>query len=160
MVAAVIVRDGKYLVCQRPLHKRHGGLWEFPGGKIEDGESLLEAAQRELAEELQVEVLAVGDVYYRRRDPGSCFVIEFVETVVGGEPQPVEHTAVCWASAGDLADMSLAPTDQEFAEQLLLGPQEALGTGKALENSYCSGLRRSAIRDATRRTGFGDDSQV
>ena len=118
VVAAVIVRDGKYLVCQRPLHKRHGGLWEFPGGKLEDGESLLEAAQRELAEELQVEVLAVGDVLYRRQDPGSPFVIEFVETTINGEPQTVEHPAVYWASMRQLAEVALAPTDRAFAEQL------------------------------------------
>ncbi len=43
VVAAVIEKDGKVLVCQRPTHKRHGGLWEFPGGKVERGESDFEA---------------------------------------------------------------------------------------------------------------------
>jgi len=52
VVAAVIERDGKYLLCQRPQGKRYGGLWEFPGGKLLAGESLLEAARRELREEL------------------------------------------------------------------------------------------------------------
>ena len=49
VVASVIEVDGKLLVCQRPAHKRHGGLWEFPGGKIEPGESDFEAVERELA---------------------------------------------------------------------------------------------------------------
>jgi 8-oxo-dGTP diphosphatase len=40
VLAAVIERDGKYLICRRPQHKRHGGLWEFPGGKFEAGETL------------------------------------------------------------------------------------------------------------------------
>jgi 8-oxo-dGTP pyrophosphatase MutT (NUDIX family) len=44
VLAAVITHQSRYLVCQRPLSKRHGGLWEFPGGKIEPGESLLDAA--------------------------------------------------------------------------------------------------------------------
>lgn len=56
----MIRRDGRYLVCRRPAQKRHGGLWEFPGGKIDDGESLLDAARRELAEELSINVIEVG----------------------------------------------------------------------------------------------------
>ena len=52
VVAAVVRRGNKMLVCQRPLHKHHGGLWEFPGGKVEHQETLNAAAQRELAEEL------------------------------------------------------------------------------------------------------------
>ena len=50
-MAAVIERDGKLLVCRRPGHKRHGGLWEFPGGKLEPGETIVDAARRELDEE-------------------------------------------------------------------------------------------------------------
>ena len=42
-----LARDGRFLVCQRPLHKRHGGLWEFPGGTCEDGESDADAIRRE-----------------------------------------------------------------------------------------------------------------
>jgi 8-oxo-dGTP pyrophosphatase MutT (NUDIX family) len=56
VLAAVIRRQDRYLVCRRPAHKRHGGLWEFPGGKLEPGETLLEAARRELREELGAEV--------------------------------------------------------------------------------------------------------
>ena len=46
VLAAVVRRDDRYLVCRRPAHKRHGGLWEFPGGKIHAGETLLGAARR------------------------------------------------------------------------------------------------------------------
>jgi len=62
VLASVIERDQKLLVCRRPVHKRHGGLWEFPGGKVQKGESDLEAARRELREELAVEVTGVGAV--------------------------------------------------------------------------------------------------
>jgi 8-oxo-dGTP pyrophosphatase MutT (NUDIX family) len=51
VLAAVIRRNDRFLLCRRPSWKRHGGLWEFPGGKLEPGETPLEAAARELAEE-------------------------------------------------------------------------------------------------------------
>ena len=64
VVAAVIERasdeGARLLVCRRPAHKRHGGLWEFPGGKVEAGEDLLHAARRELAEELALETETAG----------------------------------------------------------------------------------------------------
>jgi 8-oxo-dGTP pyrophosphatase MutT (NUDIX family) len=55
---------------------------------------------------------------YRRQDPGTPFVIEFVETAIGGEPQPVEHAGVRWVSVTELGALALAPTDQAFAKQL------------------------------------------
>ena len=68
VLATVIRRDGRLLVCQRPSHKRHGGLWEFPGGKVEPGESDLAASRRELAEELGVEKdFIAGDCRAPRR---------------------------------------------------------------------------------------------
>jgi 8-oxo-dGTP pyrophosphatase MutT (NUDIX family) len=63
-------------VCQRPLSKCHGGLWEFPGGKIEPGESLLDAANRELTEELNVAAISVGEPLYSVHDEGSPFRAE------------------------------------------------------------------------------------
>jgi 8-oxo-dGTP pyrophosphatase MutT (NUDIX family) len=87
VVAAVIERDGRLLVCQRPT----GGQWEFPGGKLEPRETLLTAAQRELAEELDVCVTSVGSVRLVLHDPGSEFVIKFVEVEIDGEPRSIEH---------------------------------------------------------------------
>jgi 8-oxo-dGTP diphosphatase len=50
VLAAVVRRGDRYLVARRPAHKRHGGMWEFPGGKVEDGESTDQALQREVEE--------------------------------------------------------------------------------------------------------------
>jgi len=126
VLAAVIRRGGRCLLCQRPAHKRHGGLWEFPGGKLEPGETLLHAAARELREELGVETNGAGDVVYRIRDPGSVFVIEFVPVSVRGEPQALEHEALAWLTLGEAAALPLAPSDRSFVAWCLA---EGAGAG-------------------------------
>lgn len=118
VVAAVIRRNGHYLICQRPLGKRHGGLWEFPGGKLQDGETITDAVRRELAEELHVEPLRVGEVRARISDPGSAFVIHFVDVDIAGEPRSTEHQAIAWVLAPDLRDYPLAPSDLAFVRSL------------------------------------------
>lgn len=121
VLAAVIRRGGHFLLCQRPPHKRHGGLWEFPGGKLESGETLLEAARRELGEELDVGVTSVGDVAFRSRDPGSTFVIEFATVAIEGEPRALEHTEVRWLTAAEASTLPLAPADRAFLDHLRAG---------------------------------------
>ncbi len=96
VVAAVIERNGKYLLCQRPRGKRYGGLWEFPGGKVLPGESFLDAARRELHEELGIQVVEVGQVRQSVPHPGSEFVIHIVDVSVNGTPQSLEHADVAW----------------------------------------------------------------
>ena len=114
---AAVVRDGdRYLVCRRPAHKRHGGLWEFPGGKLEPGESLLDAARREMREELGVDVRSVGDMLLAIADHGSPFVIEFVPVMIAGEPQCLEHSELAWAGLEELRALELAPSDRAFVE--------------------------------------------
>lgn len=119
VLAAVIYRDGRYLVCQRPAHKRHGGLWEFPGGKLEPNESVLDAADRELTEELGVTAIEVGSPLLSVADPGSAFIIEFVPTTISGEPTCLEHSELRWATLRELPDLPLAPSDRKFVEVLL-----------------------------------------
>jgi mutator protein MutT len=118
VLAAVVRRNDKYLVCQRPTHKRHGGLWEFPGGKREPGETYLDAAKRELAEELGVEAIAVGSPLRSIADPGSAFLIEFVPTEIVGEPHCLEHIDLKWLPVEQLSSLQLAPSDQRFVEFL------------------------------------------
>ena len=115
VLAAVIRRDGHVLLCKRPPHKRHGNLWEFPGGKVEQGESDIEAARRELAEELGVHVVAVGATAYSVADPGSDFVIEFLPVEIEGEPRCIEHVELAWVPPADTPSYPLAPSDEQFA---------------------------------------------
>jgi mutator protein MutT len=114
VVASVIERAGRFLICERPSHKRHGGLWEFPGGKVEAGESDFEAVKRELFEELGVEVVAVGSVEFSVADPDSPFVIDFLPVSIEGEPRCLEHAAIAWLSEEELLELPLAPSDRRY----------------------------------------------
>jgi 8-oxo-dGTP diphosphatase len=117
VVAAVVETEGKLLICRRPSHKRHGGLWEFPGGKVEDGEDDLAALRRELREELGVEVTTVDTPVFEADDLGSAFSIVFVPTSIEGTPHPFEHDQILWARLEDLDKLPLAPTDQRYVEE-------------------------------------------
>ena len=132
VVAAVIEREGRFLLGLRPEHKRHGGLWEFPGGKLDPGEDADEAARRELDEELRLEVISVGSRLLAVEDPRSSFVIEFFEVTVRGEPHALEHSEVAWHSADDLQGMPLAPADADFVRWLL---EERAGGGSRKSGS-------------------------
>jgi 8-oxo-dGTP diphosphatase len=127
VLAAVITRDGSLLIARRPQHKRHGGLWEFPGGKLERNETHLEVARRELCEELGLTVERVGKILFEQQDPGSQFLIQFVEVVATGIPQALEHEAIAWARPIELSRYDLAPTDRAFASALT--QSNSLGTG-------------------------------
>jgi mutator protein MutT len=119
VIAAVIARGDELLVCQRPAHKRHGGLWEFPGGKVEPDESDEDSARRELAEELGVRVVRAGAAELEVRDEGSAFLIAFVPVEIEGEPECREHSELRWGTAEALRELPLAPSDRRYVEELL-----------------------------------------
>lgn len=119
VLAAVVERDGCLLLARRPPEKRHAGLWEFPGGKFLPGETPLEAARRELAEELGVDADAIGPLLWVAPDPGSSFLIEFYGVQIRGEPAALEHEALAWVSPDELLLYPLAPSDRAFVEILL-----------------------------------------
>ncbi|HEX4684969.1 MAG TPA: NUDIX domain-containing protein [Gemmatimonadaceae bacterium] len=119
VVACVVKRGDLLLVCRRPLDKRHGGLWEFPGGKCEPGESDRAAAERELREELDVRLSSAGAPVFEVADPGSPFVIVFLPVQIEGEPTCIEHVDLTWGKPRELLDLPLAPSDRAFVEFLV-----------------------------------------
>lgn len=120
IVLAAVIKDGdRFLVCQRPSHKRHGGLWEFPGGKLEPGENHNACATRELKEELSLKVVSTGNVIFQARDPGSPFIIDFVAVETKGTIQLNEHSAFRWLALNELNALSLAPSDKAFVDHLI-----------------------------------------
>lgn len=118
VVAAVIFKGERMLVCQRPHHKRYGGLWEFPGGKCMPGESLADAARRELREELGVQVEDVGSELLSLPDPDSVYVITFTRVNIKGEPICREHLALYWGTPAELRQLPLAPCDRQYVESI------------------------------------------
>ena len=80
---------------------------------------MLEAARRELAEELSLDTVSVGDTLFSAHDDGARFVIHFVEVVAHGNPVAKEHLDVGWFTLDELATMSLAPADARFVERAL-----------------------------------------
>ncbi|MBM0124152.1 (deoxy)nucleoside triphosphate pyrophosphohydrolase [Pimelobacter simplex] len=118
VVGAVIVQDGLVLCAQRGPGGEAGGLWEFPGGKVEPGESPAAALAREIHEELGC-VVEVGDPVTTTRHVGASVVVVLSTywcRVVSGTPAPVEHAVVRWLPPGRLDGLAWAPADLPAVE--------------------------------------------
>ncbi len=120
IVAAVIIRDGCVLACQRSTPPEVAGRWEFPGGKVEPGETDAQALARECAEELGVRVevgARVGpDVPLAH---GRAVLRVFAVTLLHGDtPRALEHTAMRWLGAGELASVPWLPADEPIVAEL------------------------------------------
>jgi 8-oxo-dGTP diphosphatase len=120
IVAAVIITDGRVLACERSAPREVAGRWEFPGGKVEAGESDEAALARECAEELGVRV-AVGarvgpDVPLAH---GRAVLRVFAVTLLDGDvPRNLEHTAMRWLSADELGSVPWLPADKPIVAEL------------------------------------------
>ncbi|NLC54496.1 MAG: (deoxy)nucleoside triphosphate pyrophosphohydrolase [Erysipelothrix sp.] len=123
VVGAVIVKDNKILAARRPLHKTLGGLWEFPGGKIDVGETQALALKREIKEELKCEVevndFIVKEVY--TYDFGDIALSTFFCTLKNGEPIATEHIELRWLAVNELNDVEWAPADYPTLDILKSG---------------------------------------
>ena len=124
VAAGVIERDGQVLVTQRAAKAHQGGLWEFPGGKLESGESAEQALIRELAEELNIQVTQQAPLIEISHDYGDKQVRLFVSVVRAfeGEPQGLEGQPMQWIAAADLNTLSFPaanlPIIQAYLDQL------------------------------------------
>lgn len=120
VVAAVVIREGRVLLTQRPPGTHLEGLWEFPGGKVEPGESDAGALIRELREELGVEA-KVGALYGRvvHAYPERTVELSFYLCELGAaEPVALEVSGIAWAPLDRLSDYALPPADRPILERL------------------------------------------
>jgi 8-oxo-dGTP diphosphatase len=123
-VVAVALSDaqGRVLIAQRPADKEHAGLWEFPGGKIEPGESPEAALVRELREELGVTVLPehLEPLTFSSAWRGARHLLLLLYrcTTWQGEARALDAAAVRWVLPGALADYDMPPADRPFVSVL------------------------------------------
>jgi 8-oxo-dGTP diphosphatase len=121
VVAALIWRDGRFLICQRPAHKARGLLWEFVGGKVEPGETKEAALIRECREELAIE-LTVGDLFMEVDHVYPDITIRlslFHATIAEGTPQMLEHNDIQWILPRQIPGYDFCPADEEILKKIL-----------------------------------------
>ena len=121
VVCAVIEdAEGRVLACKRPQHKHLGGLWEFHGGKLEEGEGHAAAIVREIREELGIEVEVHGELsavvwHYPevsiRLHPQRCRILQ-------GKPQTLEHEELRWVTRADAGNLPWAEADVPILHEL------------------------------------------
>lgn len=113
VVGAVIVSEGRVLCAQRGAGGALPGLWEFPGGKIEKGETPREALEREIVEELRCEVLVGIEVTVTTHeyDFGVVTLTTFYCELIAGMPELTEHQEIRWLAPRDLRTIEWAPAD-------------------------------------------------
>jgi 8-oxo-dGTP diphosphatase len=124
LVAAGALIDfrGRVLIAQRPQHKSFGGMWEFPGGKLEEGETPEYALMRELREELQIETrpccMSPVGVTSHSYDDFHLIMPLFAIRVWSGIPKPTEHSALQWVDVLDLYSFDMPEADKPLIHQL------------------------------------------
>ena len=120
-VVAALIRDGeRFLICKRPAHKARALMWEFPGGKVEAGESPRDALIRECMEELDV-TLDVGEMYMQvtHEYPDIQIRLSLYEAVIAsGELRSKEHEALCWILPREIPDFEFCPADVDIIDRI------------------------------------------
>jgi 8-oxo-dGTP diphosphatase len=121
VVGAAIVRDGRVLAARRTTPAEAAGRWEFPGGKVEPGETPDQALVREVDEELGCTVDVVRWLPERVAIGTRHVLTVAVARLVSGEPVPSEHDRVRWLAAAELGDVDWLEPDRPFLPHLPLG---------------------------------------
>jgi 8-oxo-dGTP diphosphatase len=118
VVAAVIQDQGRFLACRRAPHKSLPGQWEFPGGKVEPGETDQEALARELVEELSISV-RVGDFIIETSNAAGIEMATYFVQLSGDRPEASsDHDRLIWVQASDLSRLDWAELDVPVVREL------------------------------------------
>ena len=121
VVAALIWKDNKFMICQRPKHKTRALEWEFVGGKVEKGESLEAALIRECMEELDVKV-EVGDIFMEvdHEYPDITVHLTLFNAVISeGEIKMLEHNDIRFIEPSEIPQYNFCPADKEILEKII-----------------------------------------
>jgi A/G-specific adenine glycosylase len=120
VTAAVIRQDGKILLAQRPHNGLLGGLWEFPGGKVQDGEDLPTCLKREICEELgaEIEVGSPLGVYRHAYTHFRVTLHAFACILTAGEPRPIQAADIRWVTPDQLTNYPMGKIDRQISQRL------------------------------------------
>lgn len=121
-VAAAVIenREGRILIARRKQEITLGGYWEFPGGKIENGESAAACAAREIHEEMDVHI-ETGDILAETIHDYGTKIIHLVAVkaiLLGGHIRLHDHDEIRWVTVAEMGDYLFAPADEEIVEKL------------------------------------------
>jgi 8-oxo-dGTP diphosphatase len=119
VTAAIIQRDGRYLVTRRQPGAHLAGVWEFPGGKCDDGEPLTLCMARELDEELGITVSVGAEIFTITHEyPDRRVELHFFECETSDDPAPLLGQEMRWVTREELRDLDFPPADAELIQIL------------------------------------------
>ncbi|HTB58020.1 MAG TPA: (deoxy)nucleoside triphosphate pyrophosphohydrolase [Polyangia bacterium] len=124
LVVAALMREGaRILMSRRRADQPMPGLWEFPGGKVEPGESPTEALAREVREELgcDVEVGPIHEVVFHAYPEFDLYMLVYAVAITRGAPRALEVAEIAWVEAARLPELDLLPADYPLARALAAG---------------------------------------
>ena len=120
VVAAVIERDGRFLVARRLAGTHLAGCWEFPGGKVHDGETQPEALRREVSEELDAGIVNVRPIFHTDHVyPERVVELHFYRGELTGEPRAMLGQELRWISRHEFAALEFPPADTKLIRGLV-----------------------------------------
>ncbi len=121
VTAALIIEEGKILVTQRKKDSLRGLLWEFPGGKVKEGEEPREALRRELMEELDVEaeVGMIFDAAFHSYPEYPILLLVYRCLIHKGSPKPIGCRDLRWVTPGEMEKLAMPPADDPVRRRLL-----------------------------------------
>lgn len=120
VVAALICKGEKFMICQRPANKKRGLLWEFVGGKVEKGESKEQALIRECKEELDIEI-EVDSEFISTKHTYPDITINltvFNARIASGRPILLEHNDLKWITKNEIPNYNFCPADEVILEKI------------------------------------------